>query len=143
MAASIIQCIILPPAHILVIHAHLLWTSIEMDLVPGALAASWSCLSSTVTEQMMLVSVVLRGERVSMVELEIVDVLMEIRPPMTKIILSLSFQEKVNSKSPLSTTLWFTLAIQVSVTSPTPPATRESARTERDTVGAGTAANTR
>ena len=91
----------------------------------------------------MFVSVVPRGERVSMVELEVGDALMEIRPPSTMIIFSLSLQEKENSKSPLSTTLKSKLAIQVRVTSPTPPATRESERTESDTVGAETAANTR
>ena len=91
----------------------------------------------------MFVSVVPRGERVSMVELEMGDELMEIRPPSTMIIFSLSLQEKENSKSPLSTTLKSKLAIQVRVTSPTPPATRESERTESDKVGAETAANTR
>ena len=114
-----------------------------VDLDTGGLASSWPCLSATVTEQEMLVSVVPRGERVSMAELEVGDELMEIRPPATMIIFSLSLQEKENSKSPLSTRLRSILAIQVRVTSPTPPATKMSERTERDTVGAETAANTR
>ena len=114
-----------------------------VDLDPVGLASSWSCLSATVTEQEMFVSVVPRGERVSMAELEVGNKLMVIRLPATMIIFSLSLQEKENSKSPLSTMLKFRLAIQVRVTSPTPPATRESGRTERDTVGTGTAANKR
>ena len=112
-------------------------------LDPGALASSCICLSATVTEQEMFVSVVPRGERVSMAELEMRDELMEIRPPAAMIIFSLSLHEKENSKSPLSTTSRSRLAIQVRVTSPTPPATRVSERTERDRVGEGTAANTR
>ena len=76
-------------------------------------------------------------------ELEVEDELMEIRPPASIIILSLSFQEKENSISPLSTTLRSRLAMQVTVTSPIPPVTKESERTERERVGAGTAANTR
>ena len=114
-----------------------------VDLDPGGLDSSWFCLSATITVQEMFVSMVPRGDRVSMAELEVEDELMEIRPPATMIILSLSLQEKENSKSPLSTTLKSKLAIQVRETSPTPPATRESERTERDTVGAETAANTR
>ena len=114
-----------------------------VDLDPGSLVSSCLCLSATVTEQEMFVSVVPRGERVSMAELEVDNELMEIRPPATKIKFSLSLHEKENSKSPLSTTLRSRLAIQVRVTFPTLPATRESERTERDTVGAGTAANTR
>ena len=113
-----------------------------VDLDPGELDSSWSCLSATITVQEMFVSVVARGERESLAELEVGDELMEIRPPATMIILSLSLQEKENSKSPLSTTLTSRLATQVRVTSPTPPATRESERTERDTVGAETSANT-
>ena len=143
MAASIIQCMIPTPAHILVIPAHLLWTSIVEALDPGALATSWSCLSATITEQETFVSVVPRGERVIMAELEAGDELVEIRPPATMFTFSLSLHEKENSRSPLSTTLRSRLATQVSVTSPTPPATSESERTERDTVGAETAANTR
>ena len=114
-----------------------------VDLDPGGLDSSWSCLSATVTKQEMFVSVVPRGERVSMAELEVGDELMEIRPPATMIIFSLSLQEKENSKSPLSTTFRSRLATQVRVTSPTPPATSDSERTESDTVGAETAANTR
>ena len=114
-----------------------------VDLDPGGLASSWSCLSATITVQEMFVSAVPRGERMSMAEFKVGDELMEIRPPATTIILSLSHQENENSKSPLSTTFRSRLAIQVSVTSPTPPATRESARTESDTVGAGTEANTK
>ena len=114
-----------------------------VDLDPGGLASSWSCLSATITVQEMFVSAVPRGERVSMAELEVGDELMEIRPPATIIIFSLSLQEKENSKSPFSTTLRSRLAIQVRVTSSTPPATSESERTESDSVGAGTIANTR
>ena len=107
-----------------IIPAHLLWISIVVDLDPGGLASSRCCLSATTTEQEMFVSVVARGERVSMAELEVVDEWMEIRPPSTMIIFSLSLQKKENSKSPLSTTLRSRLATQVRVTSPTPPATR-------------------
>ena len=114
-----------------------------MDLLPGSLGSSLSCLSATTTVQVMLVSVVLRGERVSIEELEVKDELMEIRPPAIINILSLSHQKKEYSISPLSTTLRSRLAIQVRVTSPIPPATKESERTERDRVGAETAANTR
>ena len=95
-----------------------------VDLDTGMLASSWSCLSATVTEQEMFVSEMPRGERVSMAELEVGDELMEIRPPATIVIFSLSLQEKENTMCPLSTTLRSRLAIQVRVTSPTPPATR-------------------
>ena len=95
-----------------------------VDLDPGGLASRRFCLSATVTEQEMFVSVVPRGERVSMAELEVEDERMEIRPPSTMIIFSLSLQEKEYSKSPMSTTLRSRLAIQVRMTSPTPPATR-------------------
>ena len=103
-----------------------------VELDPDELASSWFCLSATITVQEISVSVVPRGESVSMAELEVEDELMEIRPPATTIIFSLSLQEKENSKSPLFTTLRSRLAIQVRVISPTPPATRESGRTESD-----------
>ena len=113
-----------------------------MDLDPGALGSSVFCLSDTTAVQEKEVSVVLRGERVSIEELEVEDELMEILPPVNMIIFSLSLQEKENSKSPLSTTLRSRLARQVRVTSPIPPATKESLRTVTITVGAGTAAKT-
>ena len=113
-----------------------------MDLFPDSLAFSLSSLSATTTEQVMVVSVVLRGEKMSIEELEVEEELMEIRPPADMTISSESLQEKENTKSPLSTTLKSRLAEQVRVTSSTPPATKESLRTVRDTVGAETAANT-
>ena len=129
--------------HILVTPVHSLWTSIEMDMVPCSLATSRFFPSFTTTLQVMVVSVVLSGERVSMDELEVTDELMEIRPPANIIALSLSHQEKENSMSPLFTTLWSRLAEQVRVIPSIPPATKESERNESDTFGAETGVKTR
>ena len=129
--------------HILVTPIHLPGTSIEMDMVPGSLATSRFFPSFTTTLQVMVVSVVLSGERVSMDELEVTDELMEIRPPANIIALSLSHQEKENSMSPLFTTLWSRLAEQVRVIPSIPPATKESVRNESDTFGAETGVKTR
>ena len=66
-------------SHILVIPDNLLRTSIEMDMVSGALDSSLASLSATITVQVMLASVLLRGEKVSMELLEVEEELMEIR----------------------------------------------------------------
>ncbi len=91
--------------------------------------------------QVKLVSVVLRGERVREEEEEGEGpvLLMVMRPPDTKATAFLSCQVKAYSMSPASTTVLFTMAEQVRVTAPTPPAIRGPGDTERRREGGETA----
>ena len=109
-----------------------------MVLLPGLLSDWGRSSSFTITRQVKLVSLVLRGERVRE-ELVGEGELMEIQPPADMAVSSLSSQVKENSNFPLSTTAVSTMAEHVRVTYPTPPATRGLEGAERDTEGEETA----
>ena len=90
------------------------------------------------TVQVKLVSVVLRGERVreEEVEGEGLVLVMVILPPASKVRPLLSCQVKAYSMSPTSTRVLSTMAEQVRVTSPTPPAMRGPGGTDDYPYGA-------
>ena len=120
---------------------HLLVTLIGSDLETWSLPMSLFIFSVAVTIQVKLVSVVLRGERVRVEEGvgEGPGFVMEMRPSDNNSEPSLSCQLKEYCMSPSSTTVLFTMAEQVRVTSSTPPAIRGPGDTVRDTRGGETA----
>ncbi len=112
-----------------------------MDVTPGSLGTSVSSITVMTTAHVKLVSAVLRGERVRVEDWEGEGAVVEmmVRPPDT-IVLSLSRQVKAYCIVPRFTTALSTMAMQVRVVSPTPPATRgESGARERVTTGVETA----
>ena len=120
---------------------HLLITLIGSDLEAGLLPINMLKASVAVAIQVKLVSVVLRGERVRVEEGmgEGPGFVMRMRPPDTKSDPLLSCQLKEYCMSPSSTTVLFTMAEQVRVTSSIPPAIRGPGDTVRDTRGGETA----
>ena len=128
---------------ILVTPAHLLSTVIVMESFAVSLSISLFNLSATVTLHVNMVSMVLRGERARIEFVEKDGELIEIRPLEDMVLFSLSLQMKENINSPLSTTSRSSMVEQMIITSFTIPATKDSEKTERDTSGAETTANTR